>query len=86
MQDWDLVTFNNSYEAFNYAEVNNIDIFLSGYRSNSNINGIQVLDKVKKMYKNIKTYLITGFPGDLTTDHKIIKKPFQIETIIKELS
>ena len=87
IMDYEVESASNGKDAIEIIEKNNFSIIISDVKM-PDINGIDLLKKVKEFNKKIEVILITGFPNNEDREQALklgayayIPKPFKLQII-----
>lgn len=73
----DVISFTNPEEAIEYLKHNTIHVLLTDYHMEPNINGDEVIRRVREFNKDIIIYLQTGYAETLPADEMLEKYDIQ---------
>ena len=69
----EVISFTNPEEAVEYLKNNKVDVLLTDYHMEPNINGDEVIHRVREFNKEIIIYLQTGYAEKLPADEMLEK-------------
>ena len=73
----EVISFTNPEEAVEYLKNNKVDVLLTDYHMEPNINGDEVIHRVREFNKEIIIYLQTGYAEKLPADEMLEKYDIQ---------
>ena len=73
----DVVSFTNPIEAIEYLKNNQVNVLLTDYHMEPEINGDEVINRVREFNKDIIIYLQTGYAEALPADEMLEKYDIQ---------
>ena len=73
----EVISFTNPEEAIEYLKNNKVDVLLTDYHMEPNINGDEVIHRVREFNKDIIIYLQTGYAEKLPAEEMLEKYDIQ---------
>ena len=84
LSGYTVITAQSEEQALEILKTNHVDVFLTDYMMPM-VNGNQMVEKVKNLYPQIKSMIITAYADGVKSNVPILHKPFNIPEIVNNI-
>ena len=85
LSGYKVITAQSEEQALELLKTNHVDVFLTDYMMPM-VNGNQMVEKVKNLYPQIKSMIITAYADGVKANVPVLNKPFNIPEIVNNIN